>query len=80
VGHLHRATWLIVIADDFVVEAGPKRVDGWSSRRLSFQPTGRMLEYRAALRAAIGRLEPGDGGLSCAFTSADGGRVDVENV
>lgn len=64
----------------FHVVASPGSVDGWASRRLPFEPTGAMADYRAALRSAVGRLEPADGEIYGAYSSSDPSPCDVENV
>ncbi len=64
----------------FHVDASDCRVDAWAARRLPFEPDGWMADYRAALRAAVGRLEPSDGRLYGAYSSPDQSRCDVENV
>lgn len=64
----------------FHVDASDDRVDAWAARRLPFEPVGWMADYRAALRTAVGRLEPSDGQLYGAYSSADQSLCDVENV
>ena len=65
----------------FVVRASEGRVDGWATSPLSFEPKGPMLEYRQALRDALGHLAAGRGRtLVAAFASADARRCDVENL
>lgn len=65
----------------FVVRASEGRVDGWATVPLPFEPKGPMLEYREALREALGRLAPGIGRwLVAEFASADARRCDVENL
>lgn len=65
----------------FVVHASGGRVEGWATSPLPFEPKGPMLEYRQALREALGQLAPGRGHtLLAVFASADARRCDVENV
>jgi len=66
-------------ADGFEVRAGPELVEGWAPRRLPFEPEGLMLDYRNALRDALGRLHPSRV-LYCAYTATDASRCDLENV
>lgn len=65
--------------DGFEVRASPKLVEGWAPRRLPFEPKGLMLNYRNALRDALGELQPGRV-LYCAYSSTDESPCDVENV
>lgn len=56
-------------------------VEGWAAGRLPFEPKGWLLDYRGALRRAIGGLDPTRGRVLVGqFTSADTRPVDVENV
>ena len=65
----------------FVVRASDGRVDGWATSPLPFEPKGPMLEYRQALREALGHMAPGVGQtLVAVFASADARRCDVENL
>lgn len=71
---------LAAVVDGFDVRAGGAVVEGWSSRRLPFEPKGWLLDYRTALRRAIGALDHPCPELYCAYTSVGAGRCDVENV
>lgn len=65
----------------FIVLSSHDRVEGWAAAPLPFQPMGWMLEYRQALRAAIGELPPAAGRtLVGRYASADARRCDVENL
>lgn len=68
------------MVDGFDVRAGAAVVEGWSSRRLPFEPKDWLQDYRTALRGAIGRLSRPCPELYCAYTSTEPGRCDVENV
>lgn len=65
--------------DAFDVRAGPELVEGWAWQRLPFEPKASMLDYRKALRGALGRLSPSRV-LYCTYTSTDSSRCDIENV
>lgn len=65
----------------FLVEASPDVVQAWASRRLPFEPTGPIIEYRAALRAGLAQLEPSAGSfLDACYTGPADRSCDVENV
>lgn len=65
----------------FAVEASAEMVQGWSSTRLPFEPTGPMLAYRAAMRAGLSHLNPSLGTFLDAYYTGPAGRAcDVENV
>ena len=65
----------------FVVHGSDAGVERWSSQRLPFEPKGWMLEYRSALREALGRLDPARGPvLIASFASTDRKPCDVENL
>lgn len=65
----------------FITLSAANRVEGWATAPLPFEPTGWMLDYRRALRVAIGEL-PVAGGrtLVGCYGSADDWRCDVENL
>ena len=69
------------MSEPFVVHASGGRVEGWATSPLPFEPKGPLLEYRQALREALGRLAPGMGQtLVAMFASGDTRRCDVENL
>jgi hypothetical protein len=71
----------IVAEPDWLVDSSPSRVDAWSSRRLPFEPSGWLLDYRAHLGIALRHLQPVRGsGLSATYAAPDEGFVDVENA
>jgi hypothetical protein len=64
---------------EFEVVGSPSMVDAWASSRLGFEPKGAMLEFRAALRAALQRLDPCVA-LGAAYSSPDRRLGDLENI
>jgi hypothetical protein len=57
------------------------RAEGWANRPLPFEPKGSMLDYRQALRRALGELDPARGAvLRGRYASRDTRRCDVENL
>lgn len=64
---------------DFVVNAGPGRVDAWSVRRLPFEPKGSMLELRTALRSALDGVTS-TGSLRAVYSTRSPDFCDAENV
>ncbi|PZS22481.1 MAG: hypothetical protein DLM54_02855, partial [Acidimicrobiales bacterium] len=70
---------------DAWVVRGPAdgRVESWSVTRLPFEPSGSMLEFRAALRLAVRRLAAEAGPsyrLTGVYSSDQNAFVDTENV
>jgi hypothetical protein len=65
----------------FITLSANNRVEGWAIAPLPFEPTGWMLDYRRALRVAIGELPVAAGRtLVGYYGSADARRCDVENL
>lgn len=65
----------------WAVTGDDRSVTAWSLTRLTFEPRGDMLEFRAALRAALKKLDavPGEG-LVATYCAPNNEFVDVENV
>ena len=64
-----------------VLRPEPGRVEAWSQRRLPFEPTGDMRDFRSALRLAVSSLVARDEEqLHATYSSKMDGAVDVENV
>ncbi|HUP69675.1 MAG TPA: hypothetical protein VM142_07645 [Acidimicrobiales bacterium] len=68
------------VLPDFFVSAATDEVDAWSTRRLPFEPRGSMLEFRAALRAALTGLRTSRGSLRSEYLSQSEDFCDAENV
>jgi hypothetical protein len=65
----------------FLVRGADHSVEFWSDQRLPFEPKGTMLEARAALRAALRRLQADPRrGLIASYSSVESGFCDVENI
>lgn len=64
---------------DYVVIAGPGRVDTWSVRRLPFEPKGSMLALRTELRSALDGLSA-TGSLHAVYSTGSPDFCDAENV
>ncbi len=65
----------------FVVRSSDTCAEGWADRRLPFEPKGSMLDYREALRRALGELDPARGAvLRGRYATRDTRRCDVENL
>lgn len=65
----------------FLVRTSDTGVEGWAAAPLPFEPKGAMLEYRQALRRALGQLAPTeDRVLHGEYASADPRHCDVENL
>lgn len=66
---------------DFGVELAKDSVRAWNTTRLSFEPKGEQLVYRAQLRQALLDLKPSDSALLCAeYATPDSDFADLENV
>jgi hypothetical protein len=65
--------------ESFAVVASERRVEGWSSQRLPFEPKDQLLKFRVALRAALASIRAG-GSLGAVYTSPVTSVCDVENI
>lgn len=65
--------------EPFEVVGNSTVVEAWSTRRLGFEPKGRMLDYRGALRRAIQGLSASSS-LAAVYSSPHRRFGDVENI
>jgi hypothetical protein len=69
------------VSEFYGIRVEPHAIHGWSTRRLPFEPTGWLKDYREALRQALRSLPPVEGThLRAVYASPRPELVDVENV
>lgn len=67
----------------YIVQYSPqnKAVEGWSVKRLPFEPKGWLIDFRNDLRTAIHSLRSHPGQiLSAVYATAQSGFCDIENI
>jgi hypothetical protein len=65
----------------FILRSAATLVEAWSVKRLPFEPKDWLLDFRAALRGELARLDrTSPSCLHAAHTSADMSKCDVENA
>lgn len=72
----------VVVQPVFAVTLSDTVVEGWSTIRLPFEPVGKLVGFRTALRAALRVLKSSPGGqLYAVYGATDADQfVDTENV